>query len=84
MKIVVVLALLTVTACATPSAPYPPASDINALVVNRPKLPPEALTDPSVDARYRSEERKWGDDIHAAGVRVCKFLKATGMKGVDC
>lgn len=84
MKIVVVLSLLALTACATPSAPYPPASDVNAIVVPRPKTPPEALTDPAVDARHRSTERKWGDDIHAAGVRVCEFLASTGMRGIDC
>lgn len=83
MKHFACLAALALAACSTPGA-YPPAADVNALVVQRPKTPPEALIDPAADARHRSVDRKWSDDIAAAGMRICKFLADTGMKGLDC
>lgn len=84
MKHLIAPATLALAACAHNPTPFPPVSDVNALVVPRPKMPPEALTDPTADANHRSAVRKWGDDLSAAGKRVCKFLDRTGMPGLEC
>lgn len=84
MKLYPILALLLLTACTErPQLTYPRRDDVEALVVPRPKVPPEALIDPGADARYRSKVRRWEDDLAAAGGRVCRFLRDTGMK-VEC
>lgn len=84
LKYVACMGLLALSACTSPGAAFPPATDVNQMVVERPKTPPEALTDPDVDTQHRSAERKWGDDVHDATVRVCNFLVKVGMRGVDC
>lgn len=77
--------LAIATACAPKPRPniYPAREDVEALVVPRPRIPEQAILDPSADARYRAEVRAWEDEFAAAGKRVCLYLKRAGMV-VDC
>lgn len=44
----------------------------------------EIVTDPVASALYNARIEAWGDRLHSAGVRLCRYFKATGMKGLDC
>lgn len=78
------LALLTLAACATTPAPYPPRADVQALAEHKPKPSAAILTDPAASDRYNSAVEGWGDRLHSAGKRLCRYFAATGMKGLDC
>lgn len=54
-----------------------------AAVESKP-LPTEAIvTDPAASARYNASVEAWGDRLRSAGLRLCRYFKATGMR-VDC
>jgi len=75
-------ALLTACASHGPISTPPPA-DIMAAVESKP-LPTEAIvTDPAASARYNASVEAWGDRLRSAGLRLCRYFKATGMR-VDC
>ena len=48
-------------------------------------VPTEAIvTDPRASALYNADVEAWGDRLHSAGLRLCRYFKATGMEGLDC
>lgn len=76
------LLLSTVSACGS-SAGYPPLADLKAVTEAKP-IPDDAiLTDPVADAHYNASVESWGDRVQSAGVRLCRFFRETGMKGVS-
>jgi hypothetical protein len=44
----------------------------------------EIATDPVAEAHYNASVESWGERLRSAGVRLCRFFDATGMKGLDC
>ncbi|WP_260928236.1 hypothetical protein [Novosphingobium sp. 9] len=85
MRYVMCLTILSLTACAakTQVVGYPPAPDLVAATEAKPKPSPDILTDPAAADRYSSAVEAWGDRVRAAGVRLCGYFKAQGMK-VEC
>jgi len=76
--------LLNATACADhPRVGFPPAQDIAAVTEAKPKPSPDILTDPAASDRYGASVESWGERVQAAGVRLCRFFVAQGMK-VGC
>lgn len=47
--------------------------------VTEPKPQPvgDIAADPVADAHYNAALESWGDRLHSAGVRLCKFFKVT-------
>jgi len=76
--------LLNATAC-TPHPPvgFPPPADIAAVTEAKPLPSPDILTDPAASDRYGASVESWGERVQAAGVRLCRFFAAQGMKA-DC
>ena len=62
---------------------FPPEEDLKAVTETKPKPSPDILTDPSASARYNSAVLSWGERVSAAGRRLCRFHRDTGMK-VEC
>ena len=55
---------------------FPPAADIK--VVQEPKYPLEALTDPAAEAKWWDDVLLWGRDHKNKVARVCKWAKDLG------
>ncbi|TYC93061.1 hypothetical protein [Novosphingobium sp. BW1] len=66
------------SACAHDPVSTPARADIEALVEPKPTPGPEILTDPNASARHNAAIEGWGDRIHAAGARLCRFFDAQG------
>lgn len=75
-------ALLLASGCAS-SGGYPPLADLKAATEAKP-LPDDAIaTDPVAEAHYNASVESWGDRLHSAGARLCRFFSRTDMPGVD-
>ncbi|OGT55465.1 MAG: hypothetical protein A3E01_09155 [Gammaproteobacteria bacterium RIFCSPHIGHO2_12_FULL_63_22] len=47
-------------------------------------VPTDAIvTDPVAAEHYNAALESWGDRLHSAGARLCRFFQRTGMPGVD-
>jgi hypothetical protein len=42
----------------------------------------EIATDPVAEARYNAALESWGERLAAAGARLCRFYRRTGMRGL--
>ncbi|MCW1431414.1 hypothetical protein [Novosphingobium sp. JCM 18896] len=82
MKRAIVLCL-AVAGCASKPLPFPPRADVVAMTEAKPKPGADVLTDPAANDRYNSVLEARGDRLYAAGVRLCRFFRDTGMD-VDC
>lgn len=71
-------------AACTTTGTYPAVADINAVTEKKPLPPATILTDPAANDRYNSALEAYGDRLHAAGLRLCRYFQRTGMKGLDC
>jgi len=80
----VLLLTLPGAMCSTPQAGFPSREDVIAVTEAKPKPAPEVLTDATANDRYNSALEGWGDRLHAAGVRLCKFYNRTGMPQISC
>ncbi|MGF7152599.1 hypothetical protein [Novosphingobium gossypii] len=87
MKIIAGLAAIMLclpgAMCQTGSG-YPDSKDIAAITEAKPRPGPETLTDPIANDRYNSSLEGWGDRLHAAGMRLCRFYKRSGLPKADC
>lgn len=82
---VAILAILGLAACSPrPQVGVPPVADIEAATEAKPKPTAAILTDPDADALYNSAVEGWGDRVRAAGLRLCRFYKRTGMEKLVC
>lgn len=81
----IVIALFFLTACKTIEPPkvLPSHLDIEAVAQAKPKPTAAILTDPKANDLYNHEVEAWGDRIHAAGLRLCRFYKDLG-EAVTC
>jgi len=84
MRQILCLALFALSACTDhPRVGFPAAADLVAVTEAKPKPSPDILTDPAASDRYGASVESWGERVQAAGVRLCKFFVAQGMK-VGC
>lgn len=74
---------MAVSGCASSGATLLPVRDIEAVTEPKPIPSDDIVTDARAAALYNSKLEGWGDRIHAAGVRLCRYARATGVK-VDC
>lgn len=74
--------LLTVSACGqpTPVKTFPPAIDVEAAVEPKPLPPMEIATDEQAALEYDIALEAWGERIHSASLRVCKWLVEQGAE----
>ena len=75
--------ILALAACASGGG-YPDIKDVTAVTEEKPQPGVDILTDPAANDRYNSDLEGWGDRLHAAGLRLCRFYQRTGMPNVDC
>lgn len=75
-------ALLTAQGCASSGA-LPPRADLIAVTEPKPIPGDDIVTDPAASARYNSAVEGWGDRLHSAGVRLCRYFERQGMK-LEC
>ncbi len=78
------LMLSLASGCAGGAGSYPPRADLMGATEAKPVPGNEIATDPVAEARYNASVEAWGDRLRSAGVRLCKFFDATGMRGLDC
>lgn len=76
---------MAASGCANEAIPRLPVADLRAVTEAKPVPGDEIVTDETgrAAALYNSKVEGWGDRIHAAGVRLCRYARATGAK-VDC
>ncbi|GFM28590.1 hypothetical protein [Novosphingobium sp. PY1] len=81
----IVIALLFLSACKSTEPPkfYPSPLDLETVAQAKPKPTAAILTDPKANDMYNHEVEAWGDRIHAAGLRLCRFYQNLGQ-AVDC
>lgn len=77
------LTLSLVSGCGS-SGGYPPIAEIKAVTEAKPIPGDEIATDPVAEAHYNAAVESWGDRLHSAGTRLCRFFDETGMKGLAC
>lgn len=77
------LTLCLASGCAG-AGTFPPVADLKAATEAKPVPGDEIATDPAAEARYNAAVESWGDRLRSAGVRLCHFFDATGMKGLEC
>lgn len=77
------LAHCLASGCAA-SGGFPPLADLRAVTEAKP-IPTDAIaSDPVAEAEYNAAVEGWGDRLHSAGLRLCRFYQRTGMPGLDC
>lgn len=80
---VLCVALIAIAGCSTTPSTYPPRVDLEAVSEAKPVPPITILTDPAASELHASRVEGWGDRIHSAGLRLCRYFERTGMD-VDC
>lgn len=80
--LLVIPAFMTINACTTTGS-HPPRADIQAITEAKPIPPPEILTDPVASDRHNNAIESWGERLHSAGLRLCRYYKRTGVD-VSC
>ena len=83
MRLAIALCVM-LAGCATNPLPYPPRADVIAVTEAKPRPSADVLTDPAASDLYNAELEARGDRLYAAGVRLCRFFRATGMGGLEC
>lgn len=73
--------LLLASGCASSGA-FPPPADLAALTEPKPVSSDEIATDPVAEAHYNAALESWGERLSAAGARLCRFYRRTGMRGL--
>ena len=74
-NLAILAAALLVSACGV-SGGHPPLADLKAVTEMKPQPVGDIAADPVADAHYNAALEAWGDRLHSAGVRLCKFFKA--------
>lgn len=62
---------------------FPPSADLKAITEAKPAPTDDILTSEAAAARYDADVELWGDRLHDAGVRICRWAKDSGLK-IDC
>ena len=62
------------------SPAFPPAADVQAAVEPKPVPTVDILTSDQASADYSASVESWGDRIHAAGGRICRWIRDNGGK----
>lgn len=69
---------LLASACAGSGA-YPPLADLRAVTEAKPVPGDEIATDPVAEAHYNAAVESWGERLHSAGLRLCRFYRRMKM-----
>lgn len=83
LAIALAMLVLAAAACQHDSAVFPDARELAAVTEPKPRPPVDILTDPEASDRYSSALEAWGDRLHSAGGRLCRFFREQGME-VEC
>lgn len=75
--------LLLASACARPGGPFPPLADVKAVTETKPVPPDTIADDPVAEANYNAAVEGWGDRLHSAGERLCRFFVRIDMPKLD-
>lgn len=59
---------------------FPPAADVEASQEAKPEPTLAIVTDPVARAQYRADVENWGDRVHDAAVRMCRWFNDRGGK----
>ena len=78
------MSLWLASGCAAPALHFPPVADLAAVTEAKPEPTAAIATDARTNARYSADVEAWGDRLHDAGGRLCRYFAAMGMKGVSC
>jgi hypothetical protein len=73
---------LLASACGSEGG-FPPVADLQAVTEAKPEPTDAIATDPVAEAHYNASVEAWGDRLHSAGARLCRFFAETGL-AVDC
>lgn len=74
------------SACDKPgpiSAPLPPAQDVEAATERKPVPTAAIVESEEASLDYDNAVEAWGERVHSAGLRVCRWLNQNGGK-YDC
>lgn len=63
---------------------FPSRQDVVEVTEPKPRPEGDILNDPEAGDLYDSAIEGWGDRIHAAGMRLCRFYERTGMPEAIC
>lgn len=70
--------------CTTSDAIHPPVADLKAAVEPKP-VPGDAIaTSDQANADYNAALEAWGDRLHAAGARICRWSEKVYRIKVGC
>lgn len=62
---------------------FPPSADLVAATEAKPAPTDEILISEAAAARYDADVELWGERLHGAGVRICRWARDSGMK-IQC
>ena len=62
---------------------FPPSADLKAVTEAKPVPTDEILISEAAAAKYDADVELWGDRLHDAGVRICRWAKDSGLK-IEC
>jgi hypothetical protein len=57
---------------------FPPAADVEASQEGKPRPTPAIVTDPEAREDYNKAVESWGDRVHDAAVRACRWMVDRG------
>jgi hypothetical protein len=77
------LKLLLASACAG-SGGHPPLADLQALTEPKPIPGDDIASDPHAEAHYNAAIESWGDRLHSAWQRLCRFYRRTVLPALRC
>lgn len=74
---------LVASGCAPHASRFPPSADIQAATERKPQPTAEIVRSAKAEAEYNASVESWGDRLHAAGSRLCRYFRDTGMT-IEC
>ena len=84
VRLTLPMSLWLASGCAAPALHFPPVADLSAVTEAKPVPSAAIVSDARAGARYSADVEAWGDRVHGAGGRLCRYFVAMGMKGVSC
>jgi hypothetical protein len=72
------------SACTTSGAIHPPADDLKAVVEPKPVPSDDIATSDQANADYSAALEAWGDRLHSAGGRLCRWSESVYKLRLNC
>lgn len=57
---------------------FPPSADVAAVTEPKPVPPIEIVTDEAAAVQYDADIESWGERLHSAGSRLCRWFNENG------